>query len=147
MFGAALSLPVVLSGCSRPTGIVGKWSGTDPNPDLNAKGQASVTYEFHDDGSAKQTLVLNNGDPKAAPTIATLMFLGAANIQITETYTIKDGVLTIIPKSIILLDDKNQPLPTPTVKQDPEISHYKISGSTLTLDLVGGKKPLVLTRQ
>ena len=146
--GAALLIPVVLSGCSRQPDLVGKWSGSDPSFAATlGVGTAAVTYDFHNDGLVE----VSEKTDKAASTsssTASLLVGDATNIHVAGTYTVKDDVLTTTPKSLTLLDSKGQPPSfTPDLKHDPQIYRYKISGATLTLDRLDGSKPLVLTRQ
>lgn len=134
----------VLCGCSHRPDLAGKWAGTAP---IQGSGTAAYTYDFHDDGLVAMSVKTSKGAAAASPIAAA--FLGdVTNIHVAATYTVKDDVLTITPKTITLLDDKGQPpLITPTVKQEPQINRYKISGDTLTLDRLDGDKPLTLTRQ
>jgi hypothetical protein len=148
ILGAVLLLPVILSGCSRQPNLVGKWSGSDPAAASWGSGLAAVTYDFHNDGLVEISAKLNKTSSTSSAPMASLLFGDVTNIHTAGTYTIKDDVLTITPRSLTLSDSKGQPPPfTPTIKQDPQINRYKISGATLTLNRMDGDKPLVLTRQ
>lgn len=141
---AAALASAVLCGCSHPPGLVGKWAGNAP---IQGGGTAAYTYDFHDDGLVEMSAKTSKGAAAASPMAAALLG-DATNFHVAATYTVKDDVLTITPKTVTMMDDKGQSPPiTPTVEQKPQLNRYKISGDTLTVDRLDGDKQLTLTRQ
>ena len=140
---AVVLASAVLCGCSHQSGLVGKWAGSGSSGD---GGTAAYTYDFHSDGLVEVSAKTIKAP--SSPSLGVMLLGNPSNIHLAATYAVKEDVLTLTPKSVTLLDDKGQPPPlTPTIKQDPQVIRYKISGNTLTLDHLDGDKPLTLTRQ
>ena len=147
-FAVAVLMPVILSGCSRQPGLVGKWAGSAPASTTSAGGTVAYSYDFHGDGLVEMSAKADKSASLINSPMASMLLGTVANVHSVGSYTVKDDVLTISPKSMTLLDDKGQaPMLTPTVSKDPQVIRYKLNGATLTLDRMDGDKPLVLTRQ
>jgi len=140
----------LLAGCASKPGIEGKWSGTAP---FDSGGMAAVSYEFLPDGVIAMAATKSASSPsnKPKPGIAEMMFPGLADIasvHVVGAYGTKEDMLTITPKQVTLRDKKGQePVFTPTLKKETQVSRFKIDGQTLTIDKLDGSKPVVLARQ
>lgn len=141
-------LALCMLGCAHQPTLVGTWRGmAGVGPGM---GNAAVTYEFGTNGIEQLSAKLppQNLAASSSPIMAWLGMGGFTNIHAVGTYTVKGDVLSITTTQMTLLTAQGQPSPmTASAAAQTHTLRFHVRGDTLSLDLLDGTPPAVLTRQ